>query len=94
MQFEIADPSSDYDLVVLSASADIGEWRRYDRGKARVIFELIDSYMAPSRWDPRSMMRGAAKFASRQTRSLFLDYRRAIEEMLGRADAVGSLTGS
>ncbi len=85
--FEMADPSEDYDVVVLSSRADIGAWRRY-QGRARLVYELIDSYLALPRFDAKSLLRGVAKFATRETKSLVFDYRRAIEDMCRRADAV------
>jgi len=86
--FEIARPDEDYDVVVLCATADIGTWRRRPPGRPKLVYDLIDSYLALPRFDPTSLLRGAAKFAARQTQSLVLDYRKAIEDMCRRADAV------
>lgn len=84
--FEIADPSQDYDIVVLSSLADISVWSRYNRGK--VVYDLIDSYLAIPRTDIKGCLRGLAKFVTRQNRYLRLDYWRAIQDMCRRADAV------
>lgn len=86
LAFEIADPSREYDVVFVAPTADLSTWLRYRRGK--VIYELIDSYLAQSRLDPRSLLRGVAKFAVRQNRRLLLDYRRGMETMCRRAEAV------
>ncbi len=88
IDFEIADPSRDYDVVVLSTTADIATWRRLPPGRTKLVYQLIDSYLALPRFDPKSLLRGAAKFASRETRTLILDYRRAMEDMCRRSDAV------
>lgn len=88
VRFEVADPGRSYDVVVVSSTADIGAWRRYRAGGAKVVYELIDSYLALPRLQPRSLLRGVAKFASGETRTLLIDYRRAIEDMVRRADAV------
>lgn len=87
IDFEIADPKKDYDLVYLTARADIARWSRYG-GKARVVFELIDSYLALPRYRPKNMLRGVAKYVARETSSLILDYHKGIEAMARRADAV------
>lgn len=86
--FHLADPADDYDVVVLSSNADIGSWRRYPRGKTKIVYDLINSYLALPRLDSKSLLRGLAKFAARDSRSLVLDYRRATEDMCRRADAV------
>ena len=85
--FESADPARDYDLVVLSQAADISVWASYPP-RAKIVFDLVDSYLALPRADPKSMLRGLAKFIVRDTRRLRLDYRKALEEMCRRADAV------
>lgn len=87
INFEIADPNEDYDLVYLTARADIARWSRYG-GSARIVFELIDSYLALPRYRPKNMLRGLAKYAARETSSLILNYHKGIEEMASRADAV------
>lgn len=86
--FEIARPTESYDLVVLSERADLSVWRRYGFGGAKIVYDLIDSYLAIPRTDIRGLLRGAAKFLSRQSRYPQLSYWRAVEEMCLRADAV------
>lgn len=88
IEFEFADPRETYDLVVLSARADITDWSRYRAPGAKIIYDLIDSYLAVPRRSPRSLGRGLAKFAARETRRLALDYRSAMRAMCERADAV------
>lgn len=86
LHFEIADPAKDYDLVILSPLADISVWSRYPKGK--LVYDLIDSYLAIPRTDLKGRLRGFAKFLSRQSRYLQLDHWKAIEAMCRRADAV------
>ncbi len=78
----------DHDVVVLSERADITTWSRLPRGRTKVIYDLIDSYLSLPRTDAKALLRGAAKFVSRQYRHLRLDHWRAIEAMCRRADAV------
>jgi glycosyltransferase involved in cell wall biosynthesis len=84
--FEIADPEREYDLVILSQQADISVWCRYP--KAKLVYDLIDSYLVIPRSDLKGLMRGFFKFLSRQSRYLQLDHWKAIGGMCVRADAV------
>lgn len=88
VEFEIAHPDRTYDVVVLSARADITTWRQYRVGEAKIVYDLIDSYLALPRLDAKSLLRGTAKFVARETRDLAFVYRKAIEQMCRRADAV------
>lgn len=84
--FEIADPAREYDIVVLSSRADISVWSRYP--KARLVYDLIDSYLAIPRTDLKGQLRGLFKFLSRQSRYPQLDHWKAVGTMCERADAV------
>ncbi len=86
LDFEIADPAKSYDVVVLSERADLSVWSRYNKG--RLIYDLIDSYLAIPRTNWKGRLRGLAKFVARQSRYLQLDHWKAIEAMCRRADAV------
>lgn len=86
IHFEIASPDRDYDLVILSARADISEWSRYP--KAKLVYDLIDSYLAIPRTDFKGRLRGLFKFLVRQSRYLQFDHWKAIGVMCDRADAV------
>lgn len=86
IRFEMADPAKEYDLVILSARADISVWSRYPN--AKLVYDLIDSYLAIPRTDLKGQLRGLFKFLSRQSRYLQLDHWKAIEGMCARADAV------
>ena len=86
IHFEIASPERDYDLVILSARADISVWARYP--EAKLVYDLIDSYLAIPRTDLKGRLRGLFKFLARQSRYLQLDHWRAIGDMCSRADAV------
>jgi len=85
--FELADPTRDYDVVYLSPRADISVWSHYE-GSAKVVYELVDSYLAINRRDPKAALRGLAKFAVRETKRPMISYRAGIERMARRADAV------
>lgn len=86
IRLELADPRETYDVVVLSEQADITVWSDYTKG--RVVYDLIDSYLAIPRSDFKGRLRGLAKFIAGQHRRLRLDHWRAVEAMCRRADAV------
>lgn len=92
LRVEIADPSEDYDLVVISQGADLSVWNQYAKPRAKLIYDFTDSYLAIPRTDPRGLLRGLAKFATRQSRYLRLDQWKAIEDMCRRSDAVVCVT--
>lgn len=87
IDFEIADREERYDCVVLSARADITHWVRAPRD-VKVVYDLIDSYLAIPGTSGKSMLRGVAKFVAGETSRPTLRYRRAIQAMCARADAV------
>lgn len=87
LDLEPPDPSKDYDLVYLSTRADISSWRSYE-GRAKVVFELIDSYLALPENRPKNRLRGLAKFASGELSRPASSYRSALIAMARRADAV------
>ena len=86
LSFEEARWGEKYDLVVLSCQADISRWSDYPYGK--VVYDLIDSYLAIPSGNVKGMLRGLAKFAVRQNRRLRINYWEAIRDMCRRADAV------
>jgi hypothetical protein len=87
IDFEIADPAQDYDVVVVSQRADIVRWAGH-RGRTRLVYDLIDAYLAGPARDWKSRGRGLAKFAIREIERPVADYRDAIKAMCARADAI------
>lgn len=86
LNFEIAKPSERYDLLVLSEVADISVWSEYRHGK--IVFDLIDSYLAVPATDPRQLLRGLVWFANGRHSKLRLDFRAALERQCSVAHAV------
>ena len=86
IRFEIANPAKEYDLVILSALADISVWSHYP--EAKLVYDLIDSYLAIPRTNLKGRLRGLFKFLTRQSRHLQLDHWKAVGGMCRRADAV------
>ena len=87
LEFEIADAAQDYDVVVVSQRADVVQWARH-QGRALLVYDLIDAYLAGAARDWKSRGRGVAKYAIGEIVRPVADYRRAIEGMCFRADAV------
>ena len=75
-------------MVVVTELGDPTVWSTYNKGNAKVIYSLINRYLAVPAWEPRGLLRGVGKFVTGQTRHLRLNYRAAIEAMCRRADAV------
>jgi len=88
IEFEIADPRKSYDVVVLSARADIDAWSRHPDDGTRIVYDLIDSYLLMPHRNLRNALRGMGKFASRELSRPVLSYHRAMERMCERADAI------
>jgi glycosyltransferase involved in cell wall biosynthesis len=86
LQFELAIPGRRYDVLVLSESADVSLWTDYRQGK--IVYDLIDSYLAIPRTDAKQLLRGAAKYLVGHFQRLRIDYKGAVQEMCSRADAV------
>ena len=88
LNVEIASPHKQYDLIVLSPKADITVWSRMPKGKTKIIFCLVDSYLAVKKWEIKSVFRGLARFFSREQKYLRWDYSKALMKMCERADGV------
>ena len=88
LSFEIADPSKQYDVLILTQNADLSVWYDYDIGGAKVIYDLIDSYLLIPQNEFKGNLRGLAKFIAGKSKYLKLNHWKAIEEMCLRSDAV------
>jgi glycosyltransferase involved in cell wall biosynthesis len=86
LPIELARPDQRYDLVVVSEIADVPVWADYRGGK--VVFDLIDSYLAIPRGDPKQLLRGLVWYANGRHSRLRFDFKGALEAMCARADAV------
>lgn len=87
IDFELARPGGHYDVVVLASVADITRWAAHPR-PTRLVYELIEPYLALAPSGAKSRLRGPAKFLAGEIRRPTLNYHRAIEAMCRRADAV------
>lgn len=88
IEFELASPDGEYDIVVLSSVADITRWNRPRRSRPKIVYDLIDSYLALPPTSLKSRLRGPAKFLAGEIAKPTLNYHRAIERMCSQADVV------
>ena len=88
LKFEIANPSEFYDVVIMTQRGDLSVWSKYYKGNAKIIYDFSDSYFAVPKNDVKGMLRGLAKFVSRQSRYLRLNHWKALQDMCSRANAV------
>jgi len=88
LKFEIAHPAGSYDVVVVTERGDLSVWGTYPRGRTKIVYDMVDAYLAVPKWDVKGLLRGVAKYVARESRHLQLDYWRAIQTMCRRADAV------
>ena len=86
LPFEIARPEERYDLVVLSEMCDLSVWCDYPHGK--VVYDLVDSYLAIPRSSIKPWLRGVVWYAIGRHRRLRFDYWATVQDMCRRADAV------
>ncbi len=88
LRYEIADPLKKYDLVVITQNADLSIWSQYDRDTTKIVYDLIDSYLAIPKTNIKGWLRGLAKYFSGRSRRLQINHWKAISGMCSRADAV------
>jgi glycosyltransferase involved in cell wall biosynthesis len=87
IEFQVADPSRAYDVVIVTPRADLTRWSAYRPGRSKLVFDMVDSYLDIPRTDPKAILRGPAKFLAGEARHPFFSYRKAIERVLERSDA-------
>ena len=88
INFETANPESEYDIVYVTHNADITLWSKYDKSKAVIVYELIDSYLATPVLSFYGLFRGVAKYLSGKHKYCQLNQKKSIESMFRRADIV------
>ena len=86
LSFRSVTDWKDHDIIVLSPSADVTRWVDAPSDR-RIVVDLPDSYLDERRGVRRSF-RGLAKWAVGESRRPTLNYGRAMERLLERADAV------
>jgi hypothetical protein len=87
--FEIADKNKSYDIILLTASANLSQWLIYKKKhpQTKFIFELVDSLIFPSNIF-NSLFKGIGWFILRRETLLYFNYKRLIIKWLKTADVV------
>jgi len=86
LNFEIANINDVYDIVILSEQADITQWVNYTSGK--IVYDLIDSYLATSVFSSKNLLRGSYKYFSGSHLFWEFDYRKSVANLCKVAKAV------
>ena len=87
LNYEIADPSKDYDIIFLTCLTDLGPWINFSK-RGKIIFELVDSYLAIPKNNAKSYLKGLFRFLTRKDKHLRLNHRKTLVSILQKADAV------
>ena len=90
IEFEYANPKKNYDLVYLTYNSDISKWLEIKKTKGKkikIIFELIDSYLA----EPNGLkqkLRGVFRFFRGNESYLTSNFQNELREMCKVADCI------
>jgi glycosyltransferase involved in cell wall biosynthesis len=90
--YELADEDGDYDVVVVTPRSNLAYWTAYRPGSAKLVFDIVDSYLEIPRTNVKAALRGSAKFFAGEASTPFFSYRAAVERILRRASAVTCAT--
>lgn len=87
--FEIAQFDRNYDIVLLTATANLSKWLLYKKKHpgTKFIFELVDSLIFPSDLFD-TLFKGLGKFMLKKETSLFINYKNLIVQWIKCADLV------
>ena len=87
--FEIADVNKTYDVVLLTAPANLTQWLAYKKKhpKTKFIFEMVDSLILPSDTFT-TLFQGIGRFVMGKEKQIALHYRKVLMEWIKMADVV------
>ncbi len=87
VEYRLVGRPEPLDVVVLSQMADLTAWRRASP-ETKLVFIFENPYFAIPHRNAKSLLRGTAKFLSRQHSHWEPNYTATLRRMCGRADAV------
>ena len=89
INFEIADPKNDYDIVLVTGQGNLSEWLIYRKHHphTKFIFEMTDSVIFSADIF-RTLFKGAGRYLLKREKSLYLDYKTPVKKWLKLADVV------
>ncbi len=87
--FEIADKNKSYDIILLTAPANLSGWLIYKKKhpQTKFIFEMVDSLIFSNDLFS-SLFTGVGRFILRKEMSLYLNYKKLLVKWLKIADLV------
>jgi len=89
VEFEIAQFDKKYEIILLTATANLSKWLNYKKRNptTKFIFELVDSLIFPSvLFD--SLFKGVGKFLLQRESGLYLNYKNLLIDWIKAADLV------
>ncbi len=89
ISFEIANKNKSYDIILLTAPANLSQWLLYKKNhpETKFIFEMADSLIfSPDIFT--ALFKGIGRFILRKETSLFVNYKNVIIQWLKIADIV------
>jgi glycosyltransferase involved in cell wall biosynthesis len=89
IKFEIADQNKKYDVILLTAFADLSKWLIYKKKNpgTRYIFEMVDSLIFYQTLF-ETLFKGIGKYMMRKESALHLNYRNILIKWIKEADLV------
>ncbi len=87
--FEIADKNKEYDIILLTAPANLSEWLIYKKKhlKAMFIFEMVDSLIFDT--DKFNLLfKGIGRYLLKKESSFYPDYKKLLIKWLKIADVI------
>ena len=87
--FEIADKNKEYDIILLTAPANLSKWLLYKRKypKTKFMFEMVDSLIFSSNIF-NTLFKGIGWFILRKETLLYFNHKKLIIKWLKMADVV------
>lgn len=87
--FEVADNNKEYDIILLTATANLSKWLFYKKKHpgTKFIFEMVDSLILPSDTFT-NLFKGVGRFIIQKEALPYFDFRKILIEWLKIADVV------
>lgn len=89
ISFEVADRNKSYDIILLTAPANLSGWLTYktQHPKTKFIFEMVDSLIFPISLFS-TLFKGIGRFILRKEDALYINYQKLLIRWLSIADIV------
>jgi len=88
LNWEIYRPGKAYDVIYVTSNSDLTVFHRWPQDGTKLIYEMVDSYLAVPTWEPLGLVRGIGKWIFRKHKHLEPSYRKTVAAVCRRADLV------